>query len=238
MRIEVLAIHAMPLDDPLAWDRQLRLLAGFDDRYRLKLRTNPDSVDSSGPFVGVPPITDRSAFDLLRKLPEELPLRPSLLRWAYRLADSRVNATAHYHLARYWRSEVINLEFPQRITTTRSKMLMQLLRESQSRNAWFSALGEQLSGATELVSELWQRREELARRAGFQSAQSVIDPVDCMQASADAWLVLTGPIAAELLPRDPVKAIDVALAESASQGWPARISSRRNSTPRKTAPWR
>ncbi len=214
----------MPINDPLAWDRQVKSLAEYDDNYRLRLRTDPMSADPSGPFIGVPPITERAALVQLRELPEDLPLRQALLRWAFRLADSRVNAPGLWHMARFWRSDPITLEIPQRIATTRSSILLRSLRELQGRAAWLSALGDQLVGATQWVSEIWQRREELAKRAGFAGVSSVIDPVHGMNGFGDAWLARTKPISTEVLPHDPVQSLQAALAVDACRGWPARIS--------------
>jgi hypothetical protein len=215
---------AMLHDDPLAWDRQIKVLADFDDPYKLTLRTDPESADPSGPFLDVPPLTERAAFVRLRGLPEDLPLRAPLLRWAYHLAESRINAAIQVRLARFWRSTPINLEYPQRIVTTRSQILLQLLRESQGRAQWLTALGDLLPPATQWVSELWQRRDELAKRAGFEGVQAVVDPVDGMRGFVDGWLGLTGPLSSEALPRGPVQLLEAALALRASRGWPARIS--------------
>ena len=214
----------MPINDPLAWDRQVKSLAEYDDNYRLRLRTDPMSVDPSGPFIRVPPITKRAAFVQLRELPEDLPLRLALLRWAFRLADSRVNAPGLWHMARFWRSDPITLQIPQRIVTTRSNVLLQSLRESQGYRAWFSALGDQLVGATHWVSEIWQSREELAKRAGFAGVSSIIEPLDGMNAFSDTWLARTRPISFEVLPRDPAQSLQAAMAVDACRGWPARIS--------------
>ena len=214
----------MPISDPLAWDRQVKSLAEYDDNYRLRLTTDPMSADPSGPFIGIPPITERAAFAQLRELPEDLPLRSALLKWAFRLADSRVNAPGSYQLARLWRSDPISLEVPRRIVTTRSAVLLEALRESRGRGAWLSALGDQLSGATEWISDIWQRRDELARRAGFSGATVPIDPVEGMHELTDAWLARTAAMSAEVIPRDPVQSLEAALARDATRGWPARIS--------------
>ena len=214
----------MPIDDPLTWDRQIRLLADFDDQYRLRLRTDPLSADPEGPFVGVPPITERAAFAQLHALPDNLPLRRPMLRWAFRLADSRINATIRRQIAGFWRSDSINIEVPKRITTTRSELVIRLLSESRGQQQWLSALQNQLDGAAEVTSALWQRREELARRAGFQGVKSVIDPVPDISALCEAWLAHCAAMSLELLPRELFQLLEVALANRANLGWPARIS--------------
>lgn len=214
----------MSYEDPLAWDRQIKLLAEFDEQYQLKLRKNPDAADPSGPFVGVPPLTERAAFETVRGLPEDLPLRVAMLRWMYRTTDARVNAPVHRQVACYWRSEPISIESPLRITTTRSDILNRALRDSQGRKHWLTALQNNLDGAAELVSESWQRKQELAKRAGFEGVISTIHPPADMNALCDEWQALSAAISSELLPRQLIALLEAALADSASQGWPARIA--------------
>jgi hypothetical protein len=147
-------------------------------------------------------------------------------KWLYRLTDARVNATIRRQIARFWRSERVHIESPLRIETTRSELLIRVLRDSRGRSFWLSALQDQLGGATEATSELWQRKEELARRAGFQGVLSVIDPISGMNMLVDTWLALSEAISFEVLPRELSPRIDVASAGDACQGWPTRISSR------------
>jgi len=214
----------MSYEDPLAWDRQISLLAEFDERYRLKLSKDPQTADPSGPFIGVPPLTERSAFESVRGLPEDLPLRAAMLRWMYRMTDARVNAAVERQIACYWRSEPISIESPLRITTTRSDILNQALRDSRGRKYWLSALQNNLDGAAELVSESWQRKEELAKRAGFAGVISTVSPPADMNALCEEWRAISAAISAELLPRQLTALLEAALANSASQGWPSRIA--------------
>ena len=149
----------MTYEDPLAWDRQISLLAEFDQQYELKLNKDPKTADPSGPFVGVPPLTERSAFESVRGLPEDLPLRPAMLRWMYRMTDARINAAVERQIACYWRSEPVSIESPLRITTTRSDILNRALLDSRGRKHWLVALQYNLWVAAELVSESCQRKE-------------------------------------------------------------------------------
>lgn len=210
--------------EPPIWDRQIRILAEFNDKYELKLRTDPDSADPSGPYVGVPPITERAAFARLRELPEDLPLRTPMLRWAYRLTDARVNAATRLQIARYWRSESVHIESPLRTSTTRSNLLIQALSDSRGRSYWLSALQNQLDRAAEVTSDLWQRREELAKRGGFQGLSSVLDPIADMGALIDKWVALSADNDSDRWPPEMSVLIDLTLANDAGRGWPARIS--------------
>jgi hypothetical protein len=214
----------MSYEDPLTWDRQIRLLAEFDEQHQLKLRTDPESADPGGPFVGVPPLTTRTAFGNVRGLPDNLPLRAPMLRWMYRITDARVNAQIGRQISCFWRSEPVSIESPLRIATTRLDILSRGLRDSGGRKHWIAALRNNLDGATELVSDSWQRKEELAKRAGFDGAGSTMNPPVDMVALCSAWQGLIASISSELLPRDLMALLEVALADAASQGWPARIA--------------
>jgi hypothetical protein len=99
-----------------------------------------------------------------------------------------------------------------------------ILIDSTVRNEWLRALSSQLDGAHTRVSELWQRREELAKRAGFSGVAAVIDPVSEFDAFIGVWLAGSKSSAVELLPSEPLELLDLALANRAQQGWPARIS--------------
>jgi hypothetical protein len=213
----------MSYDDPLTLDRQIRHLADFDDQYQLKLRIDPESADPSGPFIDVPEITRRGAFTQLRELPEDLPLRWPMLRWAYRLAEARVNAPIQLAMARNWRCESVTLEMPQRTTTTRASLLIKLLSDTAGRSQWLAALRAQAGAVTDDVSELWQRRDELAKRAGFAGVTSVIDPNPEMTVLLADWLARSASMSTDSVPKEPIELLEVALANRANRGWPGRI---------------
>ena len=116
-------------EDPLAWDRQVRHLAEFDELYRICLNQDPMRADPSGPFIGVPPITERAAFAELQSLPANLPIRRPLERWFYRLADARVNAPLSRQIACFWRSDRVQSESVKETNLTRATLLRRVLRD-------------------------------------------------------------------------------------------------------------
>jgi hypothetical protein len=85
-------------------------------------------------------------------------------------------------------------------------------------------LGEQLGGMPESISLLWQRRDELAKRAGFESFAAATDPVPGLEDLVCQWLVRVRAVNDQSWPRDMVGFLNVALAEAATQGWPAHLS--------------
>jgi len=211
-------------EDPLAWDRQVRLLAEFDQIHRTKLRLDPETADATGPFVGVPAITERAAFVQLRELPGELPLRRALARWMYRLADARVNGALLRNWACYWRNEQVGIDSAKGASFSRAALLRQLLCDEPARTQWLRELERALSGTANFVSDLWQRRQELAERAGFDSLAAVLDPVEGLVELSEKWRAASDAISSEVLPRNALPLLEVALSTRARQGWPVRIA--------------
>ena len=214
----------MSYEDPLDWDRQVQNGHQLVEHFRLALRVDPLAADPSGPFIGVPFVTTRAAFSKIRELPEGLPLREPLLRWAFRLADARVNAELEQHLAVAWRSEVIVLDSPRPVHTTRANLLTQVVRDAAARGTWLQLLGDQLHGMSESTSLLWQRREELAKRAGFENLAVATGVVPRLDEHVSRWLQQFKARSPHSRQRDPMGYFQTALATSASQGWPAHLT--------------
>jgi hypothetical protein len=214
----------MSYEDPLDWDRQVQNGHQLAERYRQALRLDPLAADSSGPFIGVPFVTTRAGLAKIRELPDGLPLREPLLRWAFRLAEARVNAEFERNLAFAWRSEVIVLESPRRVHTTRANLLMQVVRDAAARGVWLQLLGAQLDGMTESTSLLWQRRVELAKRAGFENLAAATGAVARLEEHVNRWLQQFNANTSDSRQLGPVGHFETALATGASQGWPAHMT--------------
>lgn len=214
----------MSYEDPLDWDRQVQNGHQLTERYRLALRVDPLAADPSGPFIGVPIVTTRAGFAKIRELPEGLPLRDPLLRWAFRLAEARVNAEFEQHLAVAWRSEVIVLESPRPVHTTRANLLMQVVRDAPARGVWLQLLSDQLHGMTESTSLLWQRRVELAKRAGFENLAAATGAVPRLEEHVSRWLQQFKANTSDSQQHGLIGHFETALASSASQGWPAHLT--------------
>jgi hypothetical protein len=214
----------MTNDDPLAWDRQVRLLAEFDELYRIRLNQDPMEADPSGPFIGVPPITERTAFAELQSFPGELPIRHPLERWFYRLADARVNAPFVRRIACFWRSDRVETESLKETNLTRADLLRRVLRDGPARHQSWSELEKSLDAEGPSPSELWQRRDELAKRAGFENLENVLDPVEGTRELVEQWQERSAPITGDVLPREALASLSVGMSMEASRGWPVHIS--------------
>ncbi|GEM_PF-951957 len=213
----------MLYEDPLDWDHQIRQGQQLAEQYRLALRVNPLAADPDGPFVGTPFVTTRAAFDRIRSLPEDLPLREPLLHWAFRLAEARVNAELERQLAMAWRTEALRIDQPRPIETTRADLLARVLSDGVARSTWLELLGQHLDGLTQAVSLLWQRREELAQRAGFANLAAATHPIADLQNHVTQWQLRVKAAAEQAWGRDPLSAITAGLANQANRGWPARL---------------
>lgn len=214
----------MSYDDPLQWDREAQRCFAMLENYEAALHDRPSELDESGPYIGVPLLSTREAFQKIRALPEALPLREPLLRWAYRIADGRVNGELLRQLALRWRVEMCTVDVPRRSEHTRAQMLMRVLGDLPKQKLWFEALSRSVDGLTEGVSLLWQRRQELAERAGFSSMNDVADPCDDFPQQAKAWLGACAPLAEEMWSRHFSSYLRAAQAGDAVQGWPALMT--------------
>jgi hypothetical protein len=213
----------MTYEDPLDWDRQIQTGHQLVERYRRALHVEPAAAED-GPFVGTPFVTTRAAFDRIRELPVELPLREPLLRWAFRMADARINAELERNLARAWRTEVLRIDRPRSMQTTRAEILACVLRDAPARRIWLELLAQQLDGLTESTSLLWQRREELAQRAGFAGFSAASDPTTHLEQHIVEWRATVNSGLPRSWGKDPVELLTTALASTATQGWPARLN--------------
>ena len=211
-------------EDPLAWDRQVRHLAEFDELYRICLNQDPMRADPSGPFIGVPPITERAAFAELQSLPANLPIRRPLERWFYRLADARVNAPLSRQIACFWRSDRVESASVKEANLTRATLLRRVLRDGPARLQSWSELEKSLDVAAPSPSELWQRRDELAKRAGFESLEKILDPVEATRELVEQWHERSEPVVADVLPREALASLSVGMSTEANEGWPQHIS--------------
>ncbi len=155
-----------------AWRRGLKELRGFDK--------DPFAVDRWA--------TGLSCFQQVRELPEDDPLRPSLLRWIFALAEARINGQTL--LAREWqlRGQTREVSAPTRGLWSVGAMRFQMLAEPKLRTAWIESMWAHSEPLSETVIHLWQRRAEIARRMDLDSFDSLIQPAAAPEEWASNWL--------------------------------------------------
>ena len=156
----------------LAWRRGLTQVRGFE----------------KDPFAADRWATGLSCFQQVSELPDDDPLRASLLRWVFALAEERINRETL--LARQWqlRGQTWEVSSPTRGLWSVGAMRFRMLAESQLRSAWVESLWENSEAISETVIHLWQRRAEIARRLGLDRFDDLIEPAPSPQEWATAWL--------------------------------------------------
>jgi hypothetical protein len=209
----------------IALDRELKRAAESWRRWRRQLRRGTGYDDE--PFLYARELLSRRVFQHLRELAPRDPLARPLSRWVYRLSEQRVNRALVAAIAFAWRSDPHPLDAPEQGEFTLAELLRRALSEPRRRSAWLEAM---LGSAAELSERgvlLWQRRAEVAERAGLSSADEVELVCPEIGVFAENWLLRTRDLAESELPRrDLGPLLDVALGLDAAEGWPARVAPR------------
>jgi hypothetical protein len=205
-------------------DRVIFDLTRLARHHHRELRSG--TIDASGPFVDVPFVTERRWFAELSERAELQPVREALLSHSFRLTDARVNAAATAALAQAYRDATHDIEIPETRSITVRELLHTMLAAPHRSAAWWNTFA--LTGATltEAVLGLYERRVELARRAGLEHIDSVESPTEELTRLAARALDATAPWLRELLPLSPEAYFCCSLGMDARDDWPARQTTR------------
>lgn len=209
--------------DPLRLSREIADVAGRVKRYRRRLAAGRVSDDD--PFFRGRIVAGKRAFDAVRSLDATDPLRRSLERWVYRLAEERIDAACTLEVARERHQSEHVITEPERSKTTLSAILLRMLSETPRRQAWLASYigaSSRLGGA---VAKLWERRAEVAARMGVGDPDTVESPGTTVVRDAEAWLTRTADVSGEVLGK-PERFFEVALASGANENWPRTITPR------------
>jgi hypothetical protein len=212
------------LENPLALSRSTQALSNAWRTYCARLARA--DVDPSGPFAYRPELTERAAFREIRESPLPETLKTAWLRWAFHLADARVNGPAYAALAHAHRVERHAVEWKSPLYLTPGELLHRVLSDAEERSFFFDALSARATRVQELVFELWARRTELARRAGFEDSEAVEGPGMNLTAIAEQLLERTRDLHRQLVAPNIDGLLDHALAHGADAGWPAQLNAR------------
>jgi hypothetical protein len=222
-RTPVLTERDLEDPDPLRFSREIADVAGKVKRYRRRLASGHISDDD--PFFLGRIVAGKRAFEAVRSLDATDPLRRSLERWVYRLAEERIDAASILEVARERHQSEHVITEPERVKTTLSAVVERMLSEAPRRQAWFASYigaSSRLGGA---VAKLWERRSEVASRMGAGDPDSIESPGATVAKDAQAWLARTADVFAEVLGK-PERFLDVALATGANEGWPRHLTPR------------
>ncbi len=209
--------------DPLRVDRELSLLARRWVRYRRRLRQGEGFDDA--PFASSS-VAGRTAFTAVSELPDEDPLKVPLGRWIYRLAEQRINQGALVEQCRSWREQRHAVDVPERGRFSLAELLARALADRPRRRAWADQLVRLGAEHTAATARLWERRQEIARRLGLESPDPIERACLGLETAASRWLAATDALAAEFRAPSLADFLTTALAEDASEGWPARTGLR------------
>lgn len=177
------------------------------------------------PFFRGRIVAGKRAFDAVRSLDPSDPLRRSLERWIYRLAEERIDAACILEVVRErYHSEHVITE-PERSKTTLSSVLARMLSEAPRRQAWFASYVGASGRLGAAVAKLWERRAEVASRMGAGDPDTIESPGATVVRDAEAWLARTADVFVETVGK-PERFFDVALASGANENWPRHITPR------------
>jgi hypothetical protein len=209
---------------PYAIDDQVRRWARAERVWRQRLRSGV--IDPSGPFASTPLVTERSWFREVAESSWPAPQKEGLLRWSFRLADGRVNAAWMALIESSYRVETHTISFPEPVRLTGQQLVSLTLTDAPRRTVWHDGWAEVASRTREASLGWWERRIELARRAGLGHLDGLesacVDPLSL----ARSVLERTNPHYASFELSDRAAYFEAALGVSASEGWPSRLSLR------------
>jgi hypothetical protein len=219
-RTPVLTERDLEDPDPLRLSREIAEVSRRVTLFRRRLAAGHIEGD---PFFVGRIVTGKRAFDAVRSLDATDPLRRSLERWVYRLAEGRINQASILEVARERHQTEHVISEPERAKMTLSRVLTKVLGEPPRRKAWFASYVRASDGLGSAVAKLWERRAEVASRMGVDHPDAIESPGAMVVRDAQAWLGRTSDVYVEVSGK-PDRFFEVALGAGANEGWPRHIS--------------
>jgi hypothetical protein len=203
--------------EPFSFDRALSETVRELERRR---RTN-EPLDDALPGS----LLDEEALPWLREARLKDPLAQALEGWLLRVREQAHFDPARRALAQAQRVRAHNISEPERTRLPLSEMLSLALARPRERAAYLRSYFASTSELSDQVRRLWEDRQQFAERLGttldsFEVASPALAP------AARNFLAATASAYETLRIHDPERLITVGLAESANEGWPARLSLR------------
>ena len=207
----------MPELEPLSFDRALRAAAREIERRK---KTGEPTEDALPAFLN-----DEETLHWLRELQGKDPLARSLELWLLRLREQAEFGTRRAELARDHRSEPHPIAEPEQARRTLSELMRLSLSRPRERAAYLRGYFASSARTAERILRLWEERQLFAERLRAPLASFEIAS-DAISSSARTFLVNSRAAFETLGVREPSQLLTTLLAESASEGWPARLSQR------------
>ncbi|MEO8900727.1 MAG: hypothetical protein ABI488_03720 [Polyangiaceae bacterium] len=207
----------MPELEPLSFDRALRDAS----RELARRKVTGESLHDALP----PQLLDEETLYWLRESRAKDPLAEHLERWLLRLREETHFGPKRSELGRAHREALHAITEPEHTRLPLAEMLRLALSRPRERAAYLRGY---FSSAAELggeVRRLWEQRQIFAESLGA--------PLDSFEVVSAALLPAAHTFIAEtrgafdtLQIHEPAQLVTHALAESAQEGWPARLSPR------------
>jgi hypothetical protein len=203
--------------EPLSFDRALRDAAREFDRRKRAFESQSDVLPEY--------MRDEETLHWLRESRAKDPLAHSLELWLLRLREQTHFGARRAELSRAHQSELHPIAEPERIQLPLAEMLRLSLTRPRERAAYLRSFFASCAGLGELVRRLWEER--------LMFAETVAAPLDSFEVASPSTLALARTFVAEtesafesLHIHEPAQLLTTLLAESATEGWPARLSAR------------
>lgn len=204
--------------ESLSFDRALR-----DAARELQRPTSPRAG-------GAPPalpdwLQDEETLHWLREARTKDPLAPALEAWLLRLREQAHFAARRGELSRAQREVLRPISEPEQALLPLSELLRLSLSRPRERAAYLRSYFSASAELGELVRRLWEERQVFAESLGA-SLDSCEVASSALLPTARAFVTDTRSAFETLDIDDPATLVTTLLAESASEGWPARLTPR------------
>ena len=203
--------------EPFSFDRTLRDAALAVDRGTAKGEPLQDTLPEH--------LLDEETLHWLRELRGKDPLAEALERWLLRVREQAEHAARRAELGQAHRATLHAVLEPERTELPLSELLSLSLARPRERGAYVRSYFNASGALAELVTRLWEERQMFAERmkAPLDSFE-VVSPALVPQARS--FLADTRAAYETLEVHEPQALLTAGLAESADEGWPARLSAR------------
>ncbi len=203
--------------EPFSFDRTLCDAAAAIERRTAKGQPVRDALPEA--------LFDEETLVWLRELRGKDPLAEALERWLLRIREQAELAERRAELGQAHRVSLHAIVEPEQTRLPLSEILGLSLARPRERGAYLRSYFASSADLAELVTRLWEERQMFAERlkAPLDSFE-VVSP-SLMPAARD-FLTATHAAYETLGVHDPEAFVTAGLAESANEGWPARLSPR------------
>jgi len=203
--------------EPLSFDRALRDAARELERRKKTGEPTHDALPER--------LLDAETLHWLRESRSKDPLASRLELWLLRLREQAEFGKQRAELSRAHRDQPHPIEEPEQARRTLAELLRLGLARPRERAAYLRAYLASSADLAERVLRLWEDRQLFAERLGaplasFEVASESIAP------AARVFIESTRPAFETLSIREPESLVGRLLAETAVEGWPARLSQR------------